>query len=227
MTIKEIIRDYEAQAADIEIYLSTGSIMNLHTDRLSEPEKKLDYDHDYQLADEINFELMDEETYDNTLLANGQRADFVEWYDDAEAQVLVIAIKKGCEVYEQTTADRIKAIRQLTGLSQTAFGKKYGIPMRTVQNWENGTNEAPEYVVGMLEQIVWENDRDEHLHWTLVDDCGTDYFTSLYDSRAEALDRAEAEWNNLTDHDRKRRDAFWVGLLDEMGEAVIVARTWK
>ena len=138
-----------------------------------------------------------------------------------------MTIKEITKYTEAQAADRIKALRTMTGLSQTAFGKKYGIPMRTVQNWENGTNEAPEYVVGMLEQIVLENDRDEHLHWTLVDDCGTDYYTEVYASRAEAIDRAEAAWENLTEHDRKRRDAFWVGLLDECCDAVIIAKKWK
>lgn len=226
MTIREIMNKYENQAAEVEVYVAEGSIDHLHTDRI-EAVEGLDMDHDYDLATEITYEEMDEATYDQTIMANGDGADFEEWYDDKDATVLVIAIKKGCEVYEQTPADRIKALRKMTGLSQTAFGKKYGIPMRTIQNWENGTNEAPEYVVGMLEQIVWEQDRDECLQWYGVDDCGTDYYTEAYASRTEAIERAGAVWNNLTEHDKKRREAFWVGLLDECGDAVIVAKQWK
>lgn len=125
------------------------------------------------------------------------------------------------------TAARIKALRNLTGMSQSGFGRKYGIPMRTVQNWENGTTEAPEYVVAMLEQIVWENELGERLRWYVVDDCGTDYFTEPYDSKAEALEWAEEEWDALTDHDRRRRDGFFVGLIDSCGDVVIVAKRWK
>lgn len=51
----------------------------------------------------------------------------------------------------------IKEIRQLTGLSQTAFGDKYGIPMRTIQNWENEKRECPAYVVALLERVVKED----------------------------------------------------------------------
>lgn len=45
----------------------------------------------------------------------------------------------------------IKEIRSLTGLSQTDFGNKYNIPMRTIQNWEGGQRKAPAYVEELLE----------------------------------------------------------------------------
>lgn len=57
----------------------------------------------------------------------------------------------------QNAAERIRNLRKLTGLSQTAFGKKYGIPMRTIQNWETGVNEAPGYVISLLERVVRED----------------------------------------------------------------------
>ena len=57
------------------------------------------------------------------------------------------------------SATKIRFLRERTGLSQTAFGKKYGIPMRTIQNWENGVTEAPEYVISLLERAVVEDTR--------------------------------------------------------------------
>lgn len=48
-------------------------------------------------------------------------------------------------------ADRIKHLRQLTGLSQQAFGDYLHIPLRTIQNWESGTNKCPEYTVELIE----------------------------------------------------------------------------
>ena len=48
----------------------------------------------------------------------------------------------------------IKEIRTITGLSQTAFGEKYHIPMRTIQNWEGGQRECPEYVRFLLARVV-------------------------------------------------------------------------
>ena len=54
-----------------------------------------------------------------------------------------------------------KEIRALTGLSQKNFGDLYRIPLRTVQNWEQGTNEAPEYVLLLLERAVREDFKTE------------------------------------------------------------------
>ncbi len=51
----------------------------------------------------------------------------------------------------------IKGIRKITGLSQAAFAKKYGIPKRSVENWEEGSRSCPEYLVKLLERVVKED----------------------------------------------------------------------
>lgn len=48
----------------------------------------------------------------------------------------------------------IKELRAQTGLSQSAFAKKYNIPLRTLQQWEQGRSAPPAYVVGMLQDRV-------------------------------------------------------------------------
>lgn len=45
----------------------------------------------------------------------------------------------------------IKKIRELTGLNKTQFAEKYHIPFRSIQNWELGIRECPEYVLELLE----------------------------------------------------------------------------
>lgn len=57
----------------------------------------------------------------------------------------------------QTAAARIRELRKMTGLSQQKFGDLYGIPMRTIQNWEYGVNEVPGYLIGLLERVVRED----------------------------------------------------------------------
>lgn len=55
----------------------------------------------------------------------------------------------------------IREIRMSTGLSQTEFGKRLGgIPLRTIQNWENGVRVCPDYVV---ELIAFRVEHDENL----------------------------------------------------------------
>lgn len=48
-------------------------------------------------------------------------------------------IREICEEYE---------------LSQTELAKRFGIPLRTVQNWHGGVRIPPPYVVAMIERIL-------------------------------------------------------------------------
>ena len=53
--------------------------------------------------------------------------------------------------------NKIRELRKLTGLSANKFGMRYGIPLRTVQNWELGKTEPPPYVVKLLTRCVLED----------------------------------------------------------------------
>ena len=53
--------------------------------------------------------------------------------------------------------DKIRFLRKHTGLTQAAFSQRYGIPKRTVENWEGGKNEPPEYVYKLLLRVVVED----------------------------------------------------------------------
>lgn len=57
-------------------------------------------------------------------------------------------------VYEM---NEIRKLRLKTGLSMQKFGDKYGIPMRTIQNWERGRNEPLPYLVNLLKRVVEED----------------------------------------------------------------------
>lgn len=48
----------------------------------------------------------------------------------------------------------IKTLREMTGLNQTKFAERYGIPRNTLIQWETGKRTPPEYVVSMLERLV-------------------------------------------------------------------------
>lgn len=51
----------------------------------------------------------------------------------------------------------IKEIRKITGLSQAKFSEKYGIPRRTVEDWERGIFSPPAYLITLLERVVKED----------------------------------------------------------------------
>ena len=51
----------------------------------------------------------------------------------------------------------IKKLRDGTGMSQRQFSAKFGIPLGTLRNWEQGISQPPEYVYQM---ILSRKDRD-------------------------------------------------------------------
>ena len=44
-------------------------------------------------------------------------------------------------------------MRQASGMSQRAFAEHYGIPVRTLQQWEQGKSSPPPYVLSMMEKL--------------------------------------------------------------------------
>jgi DNA-binding XRE family transcriptional regulator len=51
-------------------------------------------------------------------------------------------------------SEKIKELRKKTGLSQSKFSAKFGIPVRTLQQWEQGISAPPEYLVRMMVYIM-------------------------------------------------------------------------
>lgn len=48
----------------------------------------------------------------------------------------------------------IKEIRESTGMSQKKFAQMYGIPLSTLQNWEQGTNSPAPYIINLLARTL-------------------------------------------------------------------------
>ena len=51
----------------------------------------------------------------------------------------------------------IKELREITGLSQSKFAKKYRFTTRQVQAWEQGSRNTPDCILYMLERLVKED----------------------------------------------------------------------
>ncbi len=47
----------------------------------------------------------------------------------------------------------IQELRLKTGLSQSKFAEYFEIPLRTVQEWEQGRRKPPDYIPKLLERI--------------------------------------------------------------------------
>lgn len=56
--------------------------------------------------------------------------------------------------------ERSEKIRAILGISRAAFSRKYNIPLRTLEDWDAGKKNPPEYVMDLLERAV----REDKLH---------------------------------------------------------------
>ena len=57
--------------------------------------------------------------------------------------------------------ERIRELRNKTGLSQSKFATHFGMPVRTLQQWEQGKCSPPESVVRMMAYILLLEERNE------------------------------------------------------------------
>jgi DNA-binding transcriptional regulator YiaG len=51
----------------------------------------------------------------------------------------------------------VKTVKDLCteyGYSQTALSKRFGIPLRTVQDWHSERRTPPPYIVSMMEELL-------------------------------------------------------------------------
>lgn len=48
----------------------------------------------------------------------------------------------------------IREIRDATGMSQKEFAQMYGIPLRTLRNWEQGINSPAPYIINLIARTL-------------------------------------------------------------------------
>lgn len=48
----------------------------------------------------------------------------------------------------------VKELREITGLTQAQFSEKYGIPKRSIENWEGGQRVPPPYIINLLQIVI-------------------------------------------------------------------------
>ena len=51
----------------------------------------------------------------------------------------------------------IREIREKTGMSRAEFSRAYGIPVRTLEDWEAEKRKCPDYVTKLLSRVVSED----------------------------------------------------------------------
>ena len=67
-----------------------------------------------------------------------------------EGMNLKVEIDTNQDSEKRMTAYYIEAIRNETGMTRPQFSEWLGMPLRTLQAWEKGTREMPEYVLRLI-----------------------------------------------------------------------------
>ena len=67
-----------------------------------------------------------------------------------EGMNLKVEIDTNLDSEKRMTAYYIEAIRNETGMTRPQFSEWLGMPLRTLQAWEKGTREMPEYVLRLI-----------------------------------------------------------------------------
>ena len=65
--------------------------------------------------------------------------------------------------------ERSGEIRKMLGISRAAFSRKYNIPIRTLEDWDAGKKNPPDYVLDMLERIVNEDKEGKDMNELTMD----------------------------------------------------------
>lgn len=50
-----------------------------------------------------------------------------------------------------------KEIREILGISRAEFSRRYGIPIRTLEDWDAGLRIPSDWVLALLERVVRED----------------------------------------------------------------------
>lgn len=64
----------------------------------------------------------------------------------------------------------MKAMRLEAGMTQKEFAAYFGIPYRTVENWDEGNRKIPEYLLRLMAyRLQMERRIEDHPEWTGLD----------------------------------------------------------
>lgn len=113
----------------------------------------------------------------------------------------------------------IKELRKELGMSQQRFGDKFGIPRRTIQDWESGAHKAPDYVLDMINKVI-QFEKLAPMAWVFYEyrDKAGIGSSKTFTSNEEAANYAKNEWGHLSEADQQsyKEDPcgeYWVALV--------------
>lgn len=117
----------------------------------------------YELFTELYKEAEEAESIEEYIMERGWEEWMDEYTEDKESAVVedVSAVEDVLtKIFNLGKAD-MRGLRKITGKSMKKFAGMYGIPERTLQDWEYGNNRVPEYTKRMIAYTIFEGGQYE------------------------------------------------------------------
>ena len=86
---------------------------------------------------------------------------------------------------------RSERIRRMTGMSRAEFSKTYDIPVRTLENWDSGKGNPPEYVLELLERVVKEDMNMKKFNYAIAEVGCHSNSLGIFETEEEAIEELE------------------------------------
>lgn len=96
-----------------------------------------------------------------------------------------------CVEIEEVEITRSEKIRKIAGISRAEFSKKYNIPVRTLENWDAGKGNPPEYVLDLLERVVKEDMNMKGFNFAIVEVGCHSNVLGIFETEEEAMEELE------------------------------------
>lgn len=99
---------------------------------------------------------------------------------------------------QYTIAERMKQLRNITGLNRAEFARQQGIPLRTIEEWEAGRRKMPEYVLRLLAYKIQleSSKKDQRIH--IIQDENNKSIVLINDIRFKS--RRNIDWNEIEEY---------------------------
>lgn len=132
------------------------------------------------------------------------------------------AIKKG------KNNNEFKKLLKKSGLSQTAFAKEFGIPLRTIQNWMAGVRKPADYVENLINYKLEQFGKNivKIVYYVAEGRNGGDEFGEYYDSLEEASKAFPDELDKTIDYAYMYKTALAEDEYGEWSQDGAIAKGW-
>lgn len=103
---------------------------------------------DYELFTRLYDEALSYKEVDFFIAERGWQ----EWMNSFEEVETITKILKAIYKYSRCP---IKDIRNELNISRASFSRKYGIPLRTIEDWDAGKSKIPEYTEKLIKYTLF------------------------------------------------------------------------